>query len=55
MRHPVSGERYSVGIASQASANDWDDLDDDSDATGYGWDPLVETQGPSGIKVALRM
>ena len=42
---------YSVGIASQASANDWNDLDDDSDATGYGWDHLVETQGPSGIKV----
>ena len=42
---------YSVGIASQASANDWNDLDDDSDTTGYGWDHLVETQGPSGIKV----
>ena len=42
---------YSVGIASQASANDWNDLDDNSDATGYGWDHLVETQGPNGIKV----
>ena len=42
---------YSIGVASQASANDWNDLDDDSDATGYGWDHLVETQGPSGIKV----